>query len=248
MSWAALDEARRSRFSPGCKLVLIELAYQKRDARDDFYVTWDEFDTAIGIHHHHIRKHIAALVDARWIEVVEDDSSGAYVPDAALVFRWLGDPSERAKRAPTLFDEMSECTEPRGKRAEPRDAPCIPGHSMTTTSAPTNGADANRASAKRATDDPITKQAHTLAVLAYEQDPKPMCAGEFPAVMKIVEKAIRSGREIGAIRRAILAGVDVWTTAGLARAIAEQEPRNGKRRGSAVLKDAIYEEAGRAPR
>jgi hypothetical protein len=221
--------------------VLLAVAYEHREHRDDFYVRWDEFDYSVRTHHHHIRKHIAALVAAGWVEVIEEDSSGAYESGSAVAFRWLGDPSERAKRAPTLFEGVSERAVPRGKRAVPRDVPLYTSTSSPTTT--TRGAPRET----RATDDPVTRVAHRLAVVAFEQNPKPLCRGGFPAVLKIVEAALRSGRSDREIEQAIVAGVDVWTLAGLATSIANGKPRRNGRSSSKALDDALRREADGGP-
>jgi hypothetical protein len=75
----------------------------------------------------------------------------------------------------------------------------------------------------RATDDPVKAQAHRLAVLAMEQPVKPIVRGSpnpFPAVMALIERALRAGRPVADVERAVARGVDVWTANGLNTAIA----------------------------
>lgn len=78
----------------------------------------------------------------------------------------------------------------------------------------------------RATEtDPVKKQAHRLAVLAFEQDPKPVTRGGFPAVMARLEESLRAGYVVGDLERAIAAGPVTWTADGLTTAVAKANPR-----------------------
>jgi hypothetical protein len=83
--------------------------------------------------------------------------------------------------------------------------------------------------APRATDDPLVAHAHKLTVLAFEQPIKPVLRengkGAFPAVLSLIEKQLRAGSSVQAIERAIKAGVEVWTQAGLQTSIARANPR-----------------------
>lgn len=88
--------------------------------------------------------------------------------------------------------------------------------------------DVNRERPK-ATDDPMTRAAHGLAVLAFEQRPKPVTRGGFPAVMARIKEALAAGYPVNAIRAAILAGPVTWTSDGLSTAIAK-----ARRSGPAV--------------
>lgn len=98
---------------------------------------------------------------------------------------------------------------------------------------------------------PVAREAHRLTVLAYEQPVKPTIAGDkskaFVAVLGLVERALLAGRSVQAVERAIVAGVDVWTTQGLNTALAKQ--RGGGRaarrdQGHDAVLDALREASG----
>lgn len=71
----------------------------------------------------------------------------------------------------------------------------------------------------RATDDPLTKRAHRLTVLAFEQKPKPLCRGDFLGVLGMVRAALEAENSDDDVRAAIEAGGIIWTKPGLAVAI-----------------------------
>ena len=79
--------------------------------------------------------------------------------------------------------------------------------------------DAVASKPSKPTDDPVKAQAHKLATLAMEQPIKPDIArtrgGPFPAVMSLFERRLRAGVPASILREVILAGVEVWTIAGL---------------------------------
>ena len=89
------------------------------------------------------------------------------------------------------------------------------------------------ASPPRRTDDPISKRAHELTTLAMEQPVKPVLRGNsrnpFPAVMEIIERLLRAGISVQAIKRAIEYGIEVWTVAGIQTAIAHANPKARQR-------------------
>jgi hypothetical protein len=66
----------------------------------------------------------------------------------------------------------------------------------------------------RATDDPLTKRAHGLTTLAFEQKPKPLLRGGFNAVLGIVRAALEAGYSDDDARAAITAGRFTWSKRG----------------------------------
>lgn len=100
---------------------------------------------------------------------------------------------------------------------------------------------ATRAVAKP-TDDPVTKHAHRLAVLAFEQPVKPV--SNFAVVMARVEEQLRAGQSVQVIERVITARCDpiVWTRDGLqtavSRAASRARPRHNEQ-GAVSLVEQI---------
>jgi hypothetical protein len=96
----------------------------------------------------------------------------------------------------------------------------------------------------------IEQHAQRLAVLAFEQPVKPVLRGganAFPAVRAIFIRLMDNGQSVQAIERAIRAGVEVWTVAGLQTAIAQANPklrprphRDGDERSLTELYQAAY--------
>lgn len=103
------------------------------------------------------------------------------------------------------------------------------------------------AAAPRATDDPLVRHAHGLATLAYDQTPKPVTRGGFPAVLARIEAELRAGTTEQAIRAAIVAGNVTWTADGLRTAIGRAKPRrNGNRDGDDRSLTQLVTDARRA--
>lgn len=91
------------------------------------------------------------------------------------------------------------------------------------------------------TDDPLVAEAHRLATLAFEQSPKPLCRGGFPAVMKLLETVLRAEYDAGAVEDAIVTGqIKTWTTAGLSFHLdrASNPRRNGQQQSLQATRDA----------
>lgn len=92
---------------------------------------------------------------------------------------------------------------------------------------------------------PLAREAHRLTVLAFEQPVKPTIAGDdskrFVAVLGLIEKALTAGRSVQAVERAIVAGVDVWTTQGLNTAIAKLRSSNGRVQRHEAGQDAVLD-------
>lgn len=75
--------------------------------------------------------------------------------------------------------------------------------------------------------------ARRLASLAWDQPVKPTIraggkGSPFMAVVALLRASLDAGTPPEALERAIRAGVEVWTTAGLATAVARTRPRNGR--------------------
>lgn len=91
------------------------------------------------------------------------------------------------------------------------------------------GTEISAAAPPKPTDDPVKKKAHELTVLAMEQPIKPVLRengkNPFGAVYTIIERLLRNGQSVQAIKRAIEAGIEVWTVAGIQTAIAQTKPR-----------------------
>ena len=83
--------------------------------------------------------------------------------------------------------------------------------------------------------DPVTRAAHKLTVLAFEQPVKPELArtngNAFAAALSLIERLLRSGTSDQCIRRAIEQGVAVWTLAGLQTAVAQANPKRRRAGG-----------------
>lgn len=89
--------------------------------------------------------------------------------------------------------------------------------------------------------DPVKRRAHQLAVLAFEQDRKPVTRGGFAAVMARIEDALRSGRGVNELTGAITDGsIEVWTLDGISAALARRRgPKNGASRNLNALGRAM---------
>ena len=77
-------------------------------------------------------------------------------------------------------------------------------------------------------DNPLSRKAHDLTQLAFEQPVKPALRSNgktpFVAVLGIIESVLRAGVAVSDVERAIASGVEVWTLAGLQTAIAKSKP------------------------
>lgn len=82
-----------------------------------------------------------------------------------------------------------------------------------------------------ATSDPIKRTAHRLTIYAFEQTPKPVTRGGFPAVMARIEAELRAGTTDKAIKAAIDAGDVTWTADALRNAISRARPQQRRRGG-----------------
>lgn len=174
----------------------------------------------------HVRRTIARLIEEGWIEQTE-----APGPGKAAEYRLL-DPetglgiaesngAHSARRlpgvpGPTARERRANGARPGARRSEPGTNSSIDGNA--------NGL------ATRATDDPVKDHAHRLAMLAFEQTPKPVTRGGFPAVMARIEDELRAGTVEGHIRAAIIAGDVTWTADGLRTAIGRAKPRAATRK------------------
>lgn len=103
---------------------------------------------------------------------------------------------------------------------------------VTTNSEQEKVIDSCAASASMATDDPVKRRAHQLAVLAHEQTPAPVTRGGFPAVLDRIEEQLRAGTTVQALERAIRAAPITWTRDGLSAAIGMSNPRQRERGNS----------------
>lgn len=73
-------------------------------------------------------------------------------------------------------------------------------------------------------DDAVKRRARQLAMLAYEQDRKPVTRGGFIAVMARIEDALRAGRSVNELTAAIEAcAIEVWTLDGISTALAKRK-------------------------
>lgn len=87
---------------------------------------------------------------------------------------------------------------------------------------------------------PVRKEAHVLTRLAFEQPIKPELRSNgnaFPAALNLIERVLKAGHPAASVEAAILAGVDVWTLAGLQTAVAKARPRPVNGNGHADLVD-----------
>ena len=82
--------------------------------------------------------------------------------------------------------------------------------------------------------DPLRKQAHVLAVLAYEQPVKPVTRGGFNAVLMRITSELQAGTTVNDVRAAIEAGDVTWTADGLRTAIGRVRSRRTTRRDAGV--------------
>lgn len=132
-------------------------------------------------------------------------------------------------------------------------AVCTVTEDVSNQLSPTPSADKPAVAPAKATDDPLTKAAHRLAVLAFEQPVKPVLRSNgdsFSAVLSLLKSQLHAGRTVQAIERAIEAGVDVWTAAGLATSIARAKQAAGSRNGvvadlmEQIEQDRAKEQAG----
>ncbi len=92
--------------------------------------------------------------------------------------------------------------------------------------------------------DTIKDQAHRLAQISFEQNPKPVCRGGFVAVMGLFKSFIKAGHRPEDLERAIRSGVfTTWTlaamTVALDRATAKPKPPRSER--TLADKSAQYE-------
>jgi hypothetical protein len=171
------------------------------------------------------------LVRAGWLEVASGKETGM-----ANTYTLLDGP------APGGQGVLHGCDTPRAPTRDPGGAPAREGGSAptrdrtrTSKREPDNEI---AAQAPRATDDPVKAHAHRLTVLAFEQPVKPNLReggkGAFPAAMALLEAQLRAGSTVQALERAIVAGVEVWTKAGLQTAVAHAAPakRGAGRRDS----------------
>jgi len=161
---------------------------------------------------------VKALEEAGWIERVAR-TSDAGDPDSNG-YRVFAVPGVRAgERIPLPAGERGGSTphsapkESKGKRASSNEdlAPAVAAASLV-----------------KATDDPLTKTAHDLAVLAFEQEIKPLAAGGFPTVMARLKDTLRAGFPVRDVRAAIEAGPITWTDAGVTTAVAKVKRARGK--------------------
>jgi len=79
--------------------------------------------------------------------------------------------------------------------------------------------------------EPIDRQAQALTTLAFEQPLKPSLrsrnGSEFLAARGILLKELQRGTSVNDLRQAILAGIEVWTQAGVQTAVAHARRRKG---------------------
>lgn len=101
----------------------------------------------------------------------------------------------------------------------------------------------------RKTDNPLKRHAHRLAVAAMERDPKPTVAtmsNPFPAVLNLVEAALRAGWPLDALERVIANPTPiVWTTAGLRSALVADEAAQRATNGPSPPPDSPPSPGGR---
>lgn len=174
-----------------------------------------------------VNRTVAKLVKDAWVEQTEKPGPGKVAefrlldPSTGLGITGLGilgniAQNDRRSRA-TPVKRRSNVSHPDDRRS---DAPSLlPNYGNgDVCDASANGL------TELATADPVKRHAHELTVLAFEQTPKPVTRGGFPAVMGRIEAEVRAGTTIQAIKAAILAGDVTWTADGLRTAISKAKP------------------------
>lgn len=170
---------------------------------------------------------LGVLVTDGWL-IVEEEGGGRGKSTMYRIPGVAGGETVRPSHA--LFEpngatgDAKGCTPERETVQSPADA-----HLSSTTSTSTN---LPAGKPPKPTDDPRRRAAHKLTTLAFEQPVKPTVAGgngrSFVAVLDLFDAALNAGRTVQEIERAIVAGIDVWTTQGLNTALARQRRRPGK--------------------
>jgi hypothetical protein len=179
----------------------------------------------------HVRRTTTKLIADTWLEQTEAPGPGRAAeyrmldPSTGLGITGLGISVNAAHDA--RGSEVNAARTPRRRRANAArsdargsDAPSL---LPINDNGNDNGSRAN-GSTELATADPVKRHAHELTVLAFEQTPKPVTRGGFPAVMGRIEAEVRAGTTIQAIKAAILAGDVTWTADGLRTAISKAKP------------------------
>lgn len=196
-----------------------------------------------------VNRTVRKLVEDTWVEQTEKPGPGKVAefrlldPSTGLGIMGWGQPanvSQNDRRSkPTSVKRRSNVGHSDDRRS---DAP-----SLLPIDGNGNDGDASaNGSTELATADPVKRHAHELTVLAFEQTPKPVTRGGFPAVMGRIEAEVRAGTTIQAIKAAILAGDVTWTADGLRTAISKAKPAkaSGARRdGDARSMDELLQVA-----
>lgn len=160
-----------------------------------------------------VMRTIDELVAEHWLEVTEVGRGRGH----ATVYRILMD-REKVSLRDLSSDGKGLIRDKKRSHSEAEKV-------SSSDSAPLSLIDATKTNIPPAGDTPLRKAAHALAVLAFEQPVKPTIANAngkaFVAVLGLFETALRAGRPVQEIERAIFAGIDVWTTQGVNTSLAK---------------------------
>jgi hypothetical protein len=181
----------------------------------------------------HVSRTLTALQRFGWLEIVKPAGPGA-VAEYALrdPATGLGINGRGEARLFALPDEVNVArpdarrsdASSRGRRANVARPDARRSDADTSCPNYVNGNGKDPAAPPRATDDPIKRHAHRLAVFAHEQPQKPVTRGGFPAVMARIEAELVAGTSVQHIQAAIEAGDITWTADGFRMAISRAKP------------------------
>lgn len=258
MSWDALAAARYADLPHAPKALLLEVAYQKRDAYEDVYLLWKETERVLGVtDRQNVYRALAVLVERGYVEH-NAEQQYAPTPDTdrhrpgetspALWVRWtttaegepmhveqptldLGEMSDTAKsrRVSDTAKSRSRAADSRSRAAKSPDTP------LTTSTAST----------ARASDAPRPRRGRGAGASATRATDDPVAASAhrltviafeqdprpitaFPAVMARIREALDAGYGEHEIETVIRAESIVWTRAGLTTAFAKHRSANGR--------------------
>jgi hypothetical protein len=179
-----------------------------------------------------VTRTLAALVETGYLEALSSTTGRGRTPEYRLLRPKAGQSVTLSGEAKGGHEERERVTTATVKGDNGDNA------LLLTKDNPSNPTLAPNGAAAKPTDDPLTRAAHRLTILAFEQPEKPDLArangNVFPAVMKLIERALRKGRSVPDVERAIKAGDITWTVAGLQTAISKARPRSGTSGASGV--------------
>jgi hypothetical protein len=172
------------------------------------------------------------------------DFGAITVRDGGVLFLPMDPPDDDSAQTETLpGEDRSDSAQANRASAGTESHLLLPRDPSRETPPPPTGAETPR---------PCQQAAHQLATLAFQQIPKPVIAAgrngnAFCAVRDLIEARLVAGESPDALIAVIESGVKVWTTAGLATAVAMCAPKPNGRNGhnEPAGYDAIREVARR---